>query len=320
MNFDKRLIDISMLTDEDLQKSANGIFIGIITLGIPINVIAACIWMFGRKSKTLCCATYFASNAVADFLCLAISGISTFPWKVHTYSYKYFHSLDLWLITWYTTHLLLASSNWISVSITVERALTMFCPFVFRPQAMRRRSKYVVLAICVLLISTYVPLKYSYIYTDHVDGQIMNLFDLTVRIVVPFILIVVINTAVVATLCKKRFQQNTVSTNRRSYVEVFTKITVFTGLSFTLSNTLGVIIYMHSFGIDLEITSFYTVMNVAEYLYFCNCFSNPVICFTVCKSVREDVWSFVSMVAMKCRNALHCRRLEQENLPEPVPV
>jgi len=279
-------------------------------LGIPINVIAACIWMFGRKSKTLCCATYFASNAVADFLCLAIPGIL---------SVNYFQNLYVWFITWYTTHLLLASSNWISVSITVERALTMCCPFVFRPQAMRRRSKYVVLAICVLLISTYVPLKYFYMYS--VDWRIMQLIDLTVRMVVPFILIVVINTAVVAILCKKRFQQNTVSTNRRSYVEVFTKITVFTGLSFTLSNTVGVFMFLFDyFNFYLGIFPLLTVYEVADYMYYFNCISNPVICFTVCKSVREDLWSFVSMVAMKCRNAFQCRRLEQENLPEPVPV
>jgi len=50
--------------------------LGFIILGIAINLIAFCIWMFGPKSKTLCCATYFALNAVADFLCCTIPGIS----------------------------------------------------------------------------------------------------------------------------------------------------------------------------------------------------------------------------------------------------
>ena len=198
---------IDMLTDEGLQKSANGIFLGIIILGIPFNVIAACIWMFGRRSKELCSATYFASNAVADFLCLAVPGISTYLLTADFFKYVYAS-----IITRYTTDVLLALTNWISVSITVERALTMLCPFVFRHQGMRRRSKYVVLAICVLLLSTYVPLKD---FGSNVHWLNVELFDLSVRVVVPFILIVVINTAVVAILCKRRFQQDTVSTNRK---------------------------------------------------------------------------------------------------------
>jgi len=303
-------INSSILTY--VEKISNWIFHGFLILGIPLNVIAFIVWTFGPKSKTLCCATYFASNAAADFLCLTIPGISSYVWRVSNYDLDS-HAL---LIMNYTRGFLLASSNWISASITIERALTMFCPFVFRPEAMRKRSKYVVLAICVLLVSTYVPLIY---FRRYMHWIIKMLFDMAIRIVVPFILIVTINTAVVATLCKRRFQdfqQNTVSANRRSYVEVFTKITVFTGLSFTLSNTADFISTIGYMGIIGYGMFRMILVYIYDYLLYFNCISNPVICFIVCKSVRDDLWSAVSMLARKCRNAWRCRRLEPE--PEPA--
>jgi len=285
--------------------------LGFIILGIILNVIAFFIWVIGPKSKTLCCATYFASNAVADFLCLTIPGISYYIMLAYA-----IYSPDALVIYQYTLTLLLALSNWISASITIERALTLFFPFVFRPEAMRKRSKYVVLAISVVLVSTYVPMQYMK-WEMYQHRLMAILFDLTVRIGVPFLLIVTINTAVVATLCKRRFQQNTVSTNRRSYVEVFTKITVFTGLSFILSNTADFMREISFTGFIGPDTESYLVA-ISYPMLWVNCVSNPVICFIVCKSVREDLWSAVSMVARKCRNACRCRRPEPE--PEPAHV
>jgi len=285
-------------------------FLGFLILGIPLNVITFFIWLIGPKSKTLCCATYFAANAAADLLCLTIPGINTYLWMASIYVIP----SDAYVIMKYIQAFLLASSNWISASITVERALTMFYPFVFRPQAMRKRSKYVVLAICVLLIFTYVTLLY-FRMNMHLHWEIKMLIEMAMRIVVPFILIVTINTAVVATLCRKWFQQNTVSTNRRSYVDVFTKITVFTGLSFILSNTADLISAMGFIGIEYRVFWLITE-HIYDCMLFFNCVSNPVISFIVCKSVRDDMWSAVCMVARKCRNACRCRRLE----PEPAHV
>jgi len=316
-NFTRPRKFINPLIDRDVEESLLVIFLGVLVLGILINVIAFFTWLIGPKSKSLCCATYFAANAVADFLCLTIPGLIQYLQTVGVFHHSIYSKTGPWYmyIEEYTTDLLLASSNWISVSITIERALTMFCPFVFRPQAMRKRSKYVVLAICVLLVSTYVQITEI---ESSPQWKANELCDLTVRIVVPFILIVTIDTAVVATLCKKRFQQNTVSTNRRSYVEVFTKITILTGLSFMLSNTTGVISLMFYFGfVDFGGYPF-TFNKISRYMYFFNCFANPVICFAVCKSVRDDLRFAVCMVAKKCRNTCHCRQLEPK--PEPVHV
>ena len=127
-------INLSILTA--LETISFWILLGFLILGIPFNVIAFFIWSIGPKSKTLCCATYFAANAAADLLCLTIPGISTYLWITSNYGLD----SDAFFIMKYTQDFLLASSNWISASITVERALTMFYPFVVRPQAMRKRS------------------------------------------------------------------------------------------------------------------------------------------------------------------------------------
>ena len=119
--------------------------LGFIILGIAINLIAFCIWMFGPKSKTLCCATYFALNAVADFLCCTIPGISlNTVWlcAINKFKFKYpqWYADILVDIVNYTLPLLLAWSNWISASITIERAFTTVWPFVFKPKDMQTRG------------------------------------------------------------------------------------------------------------------------------------------------------------------------------------
>jgi len=307
--------------DEELfnaLKIATPVLLGFIILGIPINLIAFCIWMFGLKSKTLCCATYFALNAVADFLCCTIPGITLYTyWLCFT---KYLNILQCYAdinsdIIVYTHPILFALSNWISASITIERAFTILWPFVFKSQDMQKRSKYVVLGICVLLVSTFVPLLY---FRYDKNYKMVVQFNLGVRIVLPFTLIVTMNTAVVATLCRRKFQQSTASTNQTRFVEIFTKLTLLTGFAFVLSNALDVIVCMvdlfgdEMYGYDWLTSALSSNMN------FLNCLSNPVICLIVCKSVREDLWSFVCMIATKCRKTCQCRRPDQ--VPDPVQV
>jgi len=115
--------------------------------GAVLNVLAFCIWVFGPKSKSLCCATYFAANAVADFLLLTIRPIYLEKWIIH--------------IAWSKTEItckifrslfngILQVSTWLSAAITAERALTIILPFVFKSQDMSRRSKYIIAIIVVV--------------------------------------------------------------------------------------------------------------------------------------------------------------------------
>jgi len=312
--------DVDRLDWNYAFKIAMPVQLGFIILGIPFNLIAFCIWMFGPKSKTLCCATYFALNAVADFLCCTIPGICKYTLWLCAINYIDFphcySDIPIYIyIDEYTSSILFALSNWISASITIERAFTILWPFVFKPQDMQKRSKYVVLGICVLLVSTFVSLIY---FTSDENWKMSFQFDIAVRIVLPFTLIVTMNTAVVATLCRRKFQQNTRSTNQTRFVEIFTKITLLTGLAFVLSNALYVTLFI------VLVCPLCTILNLdiisynvfSQCMYFFNCLSNPVISFIVCKSVREDLWSFVCMIARKCRNTCQCRRPDQ--VPDPV--
>jgi len=264
-----------------------------LALGISLNIIVLCIWMFGPKSKSLCCATYFASNAVSDLLCSLVPGISI-------YTYLVFYSSEVFMdIYIYTSHLLFAISNWISSAISVERALTVLWPFVFKSQDMKRRSKYVVLAICVLFTAVYVFMNYYNVISD----EIGLLISLGVVVPLPFILIVLFNTVVVATLCRNNMQQNTVSSNHSRYVDVFTKITILTGLSFVVSNSLFVYCYIWVWindSVDLKLLR-YLLLWIAPVMQFSNCALNPIIGFAVCKSVREDAKSSVCKIVRMCR-------------------
>ena len=200
----------------------------------------------------------------------------------------------------YTSHLLFAISNWISSAITVERALTVLWPFVFKSQDMNRRSKYVVLAICVLFTAVYVFMNYYNVIFDDIG----LLISLGIVVPLPFILIVLFNTVVVATLCRNKMQHNTVSSNHSRYVDVFTKITILTGLSFVVSNSLLVYVYVRLWTDpalldDIWLTVIFVA--IAPIMKFVNSVSNPLICFAVCKSVREDMWACVCVVVKRCR-------------------
>ena len=94
--------------EEDGYSNYGGLlwFIGVYVLeptfmyaGIVLNVLAFCIWMFGSKSKSLCCATYFTANAAADFLLVTIlpislrRGIIPIHWRKTDITCKLFMSL-----------------------------------------------------------------------------------------------------------------------------------------------------------------------------------------------------------------------------------
>jgi len=67
--------------------------------GVVLNVLVFCIWMFGPKSRSLCCATYFSANAIADFLLLLLQpitlerGIIRIHWRKTDFTCKLFWSL-----------------------------------------------------------------------------------------------------------------------------------------------------------------------------------------------------------------------------------
>jgi len=266
-----------------------------LAVGVSFNITVLCVWIFGQKSKQLCCATYFASNAAFDLIFLLVSGTSLYVWRLllNLPAGDTFLAIYLYTYLW-----LLAISNWISVAITVERALTVLWPFVFKPQDMKNRSKYVVLAICVLLTATYVAIN------SFENQGIPDLVETVVATVLPFILIFTFNSVVLATLCRNKLQEHTVSSNHSRYVDVFTKITISTGLSFVVSNSLLLTVYVRwwtdSTVVENDIWWAVIFTSMAPVMYFLNSVLNPVICFVVCKGVREDMWACACMVVKCC--------------------
>jgi len=115
--------------------------------GTVLNIMVFCIWMFGPKSKSLCCATYFSANAVADFLLLTIRPIIRGTWIIRI---PYRKTDIVCKLEGSLLNSTLQVSTWISATITVERALTIILPYVFKSQDMSRRSKYIIAMIIVM--------------------------------------------------------------------------------------------------------------------------------------------------------------------------
>jgi len=207
--------------------------------GAVLNILAFCIWMFGPKSKSLCCATYFTANSIADLLLLTIRPIFLNHWIINTPIRRTDVTCKLF---WSLCDSLLQVSTWLSATIAVERALTIILPFVFKSQDMNKRSKYIVAIIIVIQPLTQI-LTIIYVngyrgetncYTTSDKESICAGLHLCLAIVIPFLVIIAFNLATITALCRNRFRHNTVSGNR-DHALVFTKITIMTGVSFVLS-------------------------------------------------------------------------------------
>ena len=288
-----------------------------IYVGILVNIVAIFIWAFGPKSRSICCATYFAANAVADFLTLTMTGLWIIICFTH-YNTTCYYSAATCKISNYLQIVLFQASNWISTTITVERALTIMFPLKFRSNDMRRHSKYAIPIIVILVLLGNIPSLYAIIqiegtvycqYNNDFDNFIYSLIEITVRSLLPFITIVTFNCCTIATLCKQR--RNPVSTNQERYVNVFTRLTLLTGLSFVISNTIGVALStIYIFGFEhilhaLPLNDSMLFLDLSFMMCYFNCLMNPIISVVVCKSLQEDIKSFLQRLLRACRRAQH---------------
>jgi len=223
-------------------------------------------------------------------------------------------------------------STWISAIITVERSLTILWPFVFKSQTMRGRFMFVISAVVLLQLLTQYQALYlndvmipiwfgtdiAYCSQDIPQVGFDQLFGyIILTLMLPFIVIVVFNAATVFTLCRNRMRRNTVS-GSRDHVNVFTKLTLLTGVSFVVSFTLTVycgliaFMYKHAYlNVDWNksIKIDWMINDVANCMKYFNSYMNPVICFIVCKSARDDTKHFLRVVAQKVLRP--CRRTQR---------
>jgi len=286
-----------------------------IYVGILVNIVAIFIWTFGPKSRSICCATYFAANAVADFLTLSFSGLWIIICFIHFNTTCYYSARTCKIFS-YLQIVLFQASNWISTTITVERALTIMFPLKFRSNDMRRHSKYAIPIIVILVLLGNIPSLYAIklikgtIYCQYsydFNTYIYILIEISVRSLLPFITIVTFNCCTIATLCKQR--RNPVSTNQERYVNVFTRLTLLTGLSFVISNTIGVaqsIIDIFGFEhILVQWNDYMLFLDLSIMMCYFNCLMNPIISVVICKSMQEDMKSFLQRLLRACRREQH---------------
>jgi len=136
-----------------------------VSIGLLVNAFAFCVWMFGPKSKAICCAIYFAANSAVDFLYLTSPLIYFDIWYdgfipttdfICKFVYGFYDSC-------------LQMSTCMSAIITVERSLMIIFPFVFKTKGMQKRSKIVTLVIIVLQpFMQFITLYYNRVITGMV--------------------------------------------------------------------------------------------------------------------------------------------------------
>jgi len=306
--------DLLKMMDKSRYISVHVILPIVVSVGLVVNIVTFCVWVFGSKTKSMCCSIYFAANSVVDFL------VFTEPMA----------QKDLWHIgipeTVFTCKLLLSVydscmhlTTCISAIITVERSLTILFPFVFKPQDMRKRSK-IVLSVLVILqpFMQFIPLYYTEmdencLFKEGFGADYTHAFTAFVIVLVPFAVIITFNVATVATLIRQRFRRHTRS-GHRDHVAVFTKLTLLTGATFVLCFTPMVVLTIHEL-FDLQFPrSLYIMIPPIYIMWLLNSVMNPIIGIIVCKSIREDIALFMRAVGRTVRRRCTCRSAYHETL------
>ena len=285
----------------------------VVLVGLSVNVAAFFVWMCGSKSKSMCCAIYFAANATVDFLFITHPLLWNDNWH-----FGIVHATDFTCKRFESTYSsIMHLSTCISAIITVERSLTIFFPFVFKSQTMRKRSKVIILVMIVLQPCVqFVPLLYierwaykTWIFRSAIAAKYSFIFYAFVCILLPFSVILTFNVATPATLIRR----NTV-TGRQNHIHVFTKLALFTGVSFVLSYTLMALQMICNFlHIDIDAYISENILDTLGHtMLYVNSVMNPIICFIVCKCVRDDVKQMLTAVARMIRRICTCKTFQQD--------
>jgi len=181
---------------------------------------------------------------------------------------------------------------------------------------MSKRSKYIVSTIIIVQPFTQIA---KLIYVESMpnnciikDARLSDSLHSCLAIAVPFLVIITFNLATITALCRNRFRRHTVSGNR-DHVHVFTRITILTGVSFVVSYSLRLAISVY-FTLDLELDWFvYIAWPLVDAMIYFNSCMNPIICFVVCKSIHDDMKTFLKAVIRTVRRPCATKRSIQES-------
>ena len=126
-------------------------------------------------------------------------------------------------------------------------------------------------------------------------------------------IIVVLNCGSLITLCRNKYRRRALSSNQQNNLTGFTRLVLFTGLSYVSSNLLWVLFILRVYGV-LKVGFNSSIEEIANVMLYFNSFVNPVLCLIVCKSVREDFKDIIRFLA----NLVGCGQREDmtlDNIP-----
>jgi len=218
-------------------------------------------------------------------------------------------SFFLCIFLYYIARVLSSFHSWLLVMVSFERALHVFFPYGFKFMKSKKVILAIMFAIFIANVALYYPTTYLRINivtnetnqteitktcgsTPEIDSLI-NLIRIVSRIVVPFILVLVLNSLLIYKLIKRKKNVQANSNLRRGYN--FSKIIAVTCLLFVLSFIpLVTVLIVFNLGVDINssvrtLAVFDLVQGSAQSLTLFNYLSQFLINLKFSSMFREEI-------------------------------
>lgn len=103
----------------------------IIVFGVIGNILSLLVWSVGKQCRIMSCGYYFRLLAIADIFNLLISGIAMLLEISPAYIILYDYNNFFCKFVPFSAHFGVQWSSWITVSVTIERTVSITSPMKF---------------------------------------------------------------------------------------------------------------------------------------------------------------------------------------------
>lgn len=214
----------------------------IILLGVIGNMFSLLVWIKGRRRKTST-ARFLSALAVADIFVLCTSGVEFWVGYVFHVDIRLYATF-ICKCFYYVAYVGPSVSAWILVSVTIERTLSVWIPhkisLACRPVTALLVILITVFVLCVIYLPFLVGVDVITLMTNSSTWTECNMLsksalkkyllawlymDLSLFFIIPFIVIIVCNSAILARVIylarkrKKTLQARGVKSNKSSKAE-----------------------------------------------------------------------------------------------------
>ena len=228
-----------------------------IPLGIIGNLISIFIFTRPSLNKKTNTGLLFTILCLLNLIIILYEGL--LKWKTFLYLTSKFKEIFKRIIE--------QSLSWIQVLISFDRFITVFLP-IKGVRLMNKKSVLFSIIICLIVLIIGVKLVY-YWYTStnrkqfSLNGIINSIIDLHMKIIIPYLIIVVLDLMVIVRLKRSKTEFRARQPLRRSKCFRFTINTIVIDLLFLICNLLFIFQFYKSMKIKIEEGINHTDLNVS---------------------------------------------------------